>query len=143
VPPPWAALVLFAAGCAHRVGSTASVPAWRERPGAAESRFYYYGNDRGLTVLSAGAIAEQPVSRNVALTGQFLVDHIIAETPGSVHEDTGNQPTGHMHTDVDIVTSASVTAVIASRKPATRERSARTSTRAFAARLRAFSPRRE
>lgn len=120
MPPPWAALVLFAAGCAHRVGSTASVPAWRERPGAAESRFYYYGNDRGLTVLTAGAIAEQPVSRNVALTGQLLVDHIVVETPGSVHEDTGNQPTGHMHTDVDIVTSASVTVLGGDRLEKTR-----------------------
>jgi hypothetical protein len=59
--------------------------------------------------MTAGANAEQPVSRNVAMTGQFLVDRVVVKTPASVHEDTGNQPTGHMHTDVDIVTSASVT----------------------------------
>ena len=92
-------------GCAHQTGT---VPGWRERPGSAEGRGYYYADDQGLSVVTTGVVAEQPVTRDVAITAQALLDHIVVERAVEVHQDTGGQPTGHVH-DVDAVTSASVT----------------------------------
>jgi hypothetical protein len=92
-------------GCAHQ----GAAPGWRERPGTADARLYYYSDNHGLSVITAGAVVEQPVSRRVAVSAQGLVDRIVVQAPKHVHEDTAGQPTGHQHDDVDVVTSASVT----------------------------------
>lgn len=97
--------VALVTGCAHQGGT---VPAWRERPGSVEGRGFYYADDRGLRVVTAGVVAEKPVARDVAVVVQALLDHVVVERAIEVHEDTGGQPTGHVH-DVDAVTSASVT----------------------------------
>jgi Protein of unknown function (DUF3570) len=100
-----AQLACSLAGCAHQ-GAT---PEWRERPGTSEARLYYYRDDQGLSVVTAGASVEQAVSRRVAVSAQGLVDRIVVEHPEQVHQDSGGQPTGHGHDDVDVITSASVT----------------------------------
>jgi hypothetical protein len=89
--------LLLAAGCAGR------------RAGGGEARAWHYHNDRGVTVVTAGAAVEQPVSDAVAITAQGLADVVTVVRAAKVVEDGGNQPTGHQHDDVDAVTSASVT----------------------------------
>jgi hypothetical protein len=95
----------LALGCAHGEGA----PGFRQRPGTADARFAYYADDEGLSVVTAGAAFEQPVSRHVSVLGQMLVDRILVQRSIEIAEDTGGQPTGHLHDDLDAVTSASVT----------------------------------
>jgi hypothetical protein len=95
----------FVSACAHGEGA----PGFRERPGRADARGYYYVDDQGLSVVTAGAAVEQPVARHVAVHAHALVDRISVEQPENVFADTGNQLTGHAHDGVDAVTSASVT----------------------------------
>jgi len=92
------------AGCAPRD----AVPPWRERPGTAEGRVYYYQDDQGLRVFTAALSAEQPVARKVSVSARAVVDRVVVERDVEIHEHTGNQATGHVHDDVDAVTSASV-----------------------------------
>lgn len=95
---------LALAGCAPRD----AVPPWRERPGSAQARVYHYQDDQGLTVLTGALAAEQPVSRNVSVVARGVLDRVVVERDVEIHEHTGNQSTGHVHDDVDAVTSASV-----------------------------------
>jgi hypothetical protein len=103
--PAWVVLsLLSASACRH--GS--DVPEWRARPGRAEGRVYHYKNDRGQTVITFGAAAEQPISKNVAISAQLLADRVIVQRAATVVENESNQYTGHSHDDVDAITSASV-----------------------------------
>lgn len=92
-------LALVLSGCA----------AWRDRPGTAALLGHVYADDQGLTVVTAGVEAEQPVSGEVSVVLTGLVDRITVVQPDAIAQDTGGQLTGHAHVGVDSITSASVT----------------------------------
>jgi hypothetical protein len=92
--------IMLLAGCA---GGEAS------RPGTSDVRLYYYRDDQGLTAATAGARVEHPISPRATVLAQAVLDHFIVVQAKKVHADTGGQPTGHAHDDVDAITSASVT----------------------------------
>lgn len=100
-----ASLLGAALGCAHGAADT---PAWRARPAQAQAHLYYYGDDRGLSVITTGLEAEQPISAQTSVMARGLVDRIVVEHERAFVEDVGAGPTGHTHDDVDVVTSASV-----------------------------------
>lgn len=91
----------------------ASAPdaAWRQRPGSAELRAFYYFDNSGLSVATVGAVADQPVSKHLTLSARAFVDSITIERKPLVvgTADLAGQPTGHPQHDPDVVTSASST----------------------------------
>lgn len=91
----------------------ASAPdaAWRQRPGSAELRAFYYFDNSGLSVATVGAVADQPISKHLTVSARTFVDNITIERKPLVvgMADLAGQPTGHPQHDPDVVTSASST----------------------------------
>lgn len=97
-------------GCAHEAELGG-------RLGAAEAQSFYYGDNQGLSVITAGATVEHPLTESLSVTSQALVDRIKVERPTITVTDSGGQPTGHRHlpngdavsiSAMDAITSASV-----------------------------------
>lgn len=104
------ALLLFLCGLGLGCASTPDA-AWRQRPGSAELRAFYYFDNSGLSVATVGAVADQPVSRHLTVSARTFVDNITIERKPLVigTADLAGQPTGHPQHDPDVVTSASST----------------------------------
>lgn len=91
---------LLASGCG---GSPAL------RPGVVEARGFYYGDDAGLSVVTAGVAVDQRVSQAVTVTGRAVVDHlkIVPPAPSAPTRSGPGQATGHDPHEADAVTAAS------------------------------------
>lgn len=102
---------VLALALAHALaaGACAGPQGLRSRPGSAEARGFFYGDNAGLSVITAGATVAQPVSRAVTVSAQGVVDHlkIVPPAPEMHSHSGGNQSTGHdVHGD-DAITGAS------------------------------------
>ena len=73
---------------------------------------HYYVDGEGLSVVTTGAVVEQPVSEGLTVEVRGLADRIEVGTPDLTRVDDGNPDTGHTHDDdVDAITGASVRVV--------------------------------
>jgi hypothetical protein len=81
----------------------------RGRPGTAEARGSYYADNVGLSVVTAGASVDQPVSRDADVFAHGVFDHLrIVPRPATPSTSVGgNQSTGHAPHDGDIISGAS------------------------------------
>ena len=95
-----AALGLLGA-CAHGGKSEAS------RPTRAGVLGHYYADGEGLTVVTTGAVVEQPLAGGLSVEVKGLADHIRVDNEDHVHVDDGNPDTGHVDDGVDVVSGAS------------------------------------
>jgi hypothetical protein len=100
-----AVLFVLGAGCAPaRTG-------WRERPGVADARAYYYTDNSGVSVKTLATSVEQPVARTVGVSARAIVEQIVLRrTPLDPGDPGAMQSTGHPPHEPDAVTSASATA---------------------------------
>ncbi len=101
--PPLFALALILGGCAGARG----------RPGVAEARGFFYGDNAGLTVVTAGATVDQPISSDVDVFAHAVIDHlrIVPSTPKETSVVGPNQPTGHDPHEGELVSGASARVV--------------------------------
>ena len=87
-------------------GLAAGCAGWRDRPGAAEARSFYYADNSGVSVKSLAASVEQPVSPRLGLSFRGMTEQIVLERKPLEVSGGGMQSTGHPPHEPDAVASS-------------------------------------